>query len=85
MSIIFTNLQDVMPNQMSSNCKQINLVPIGCNLPLFPLVTTVGQASLKAHFLSACKKSHGVPASFQLSIKQPKKENFKNVITFLGY
>lgn len=73
MSIIFTKLQDVMPNQMSSNCKQINPIPIGCYLPLFPLVTTVGQASLKAHFLSACKKSHGVPASFHLSIKQPKK------------
>lgn len=74
MSIIFTKLQDVMPNQMSSNCKQINPIPIGCYLPLFPLVTTVGQASLEAHFLSTCKKSHGVPASFHLSIKQPKKK-----------
>lgn len=69
-----------MPNQMSSNCKQINHVLIGCYLPLFPLVTTVGQASLKAHFLSACKKSHGVPASFHLSIKQPKKFQKRNNI-----
>lgn len=88
MSIIFKNLQDEMPNQMSSNCKQINHVPIGCYLPLFPLVTTVRQASLKAHFLSACKKSHGVPASFHLSIKQPKKfqkrNNIFRVLRFVG-
>lgn len=63
---------------MNSNCKQINPIPIGWTLPLFSLITTVGQASLEAHFLSASKQSHRVPTCSHLSAKQRKKKNDQN-------